>query len=58
MSDTTECQHTSCSDEADKTVAMENGDEFDLCEDHFHMNGDGTPANGYEPNDPEKFSDE
>jgi len=49
------CEHVSCSDTTDNTVMMENGDEFYLCEDHAHMNPDGTPVEGYEANDPEKF---
>ena len=52
----TECQHTACSDEPDRTIEVEGGDTFELCEDHTHMNPDGSPVDGYEPNDPEKFS--
>jgi len=52
-----ECQHASCTDSPDVTVVMQNGDEYDLCEDHQHMSPDGTPVDGYEPNDPSKFSE-
>jgi hypothetical protein len=52
----TECQHTSCSDDADETIALRGGDEVQLCEDHAHMNPDGTPVGDYQPNDPDKFT--
>lgn len=51
-----ECQHTSCSDDADEVLPLENGDKVHLCEDHAHMNPDGTPVGDYQPNDPEKFT--
>jgi hypothetical protein len=54
----TECQHAACSDESDEEIEMRNGDVYDLCEDHAHMNLDGTAVEGYEPNNPEKFNDE
>ena len=51
-----ECQHTACSDEPDTTVKLEDGSSYELCEDHAHMNPDGTPVEGYEPNNPDKFT--
>lgn len=51
-----ECQHTACLDEATETVHLTGGETGELCEDHAHMEPDGTPVDGYEPNDPEKFA--
>lgn len=51
------CQHTSCTDSAETTVHLEDDTTWPLCEDHAHMNPDGTPVDGYEPDEPEKFSD-
>jgi hypothetical protein len=56
MSDDT-CQHVSCDDDADGVVVLVNGDEYALCEDHQNMEVDGTPVDGYEPNDSQKFSE-
>lgn len=56
MTPETECQHASCDDTADETIHFEEGGQADLCEDHAHMNPDGTPVGGYEPNDPAKFT--
>ena len=54
MTDPT-CNQWKCTDEADKPIPLENGDEAHLCEDHANMTVDGEPVEGYEPNDPEKF---
>jgi hypothetical protein len=51
-----ECQQTDCTDDGTEVMPLENGDVVHLCEDHAHMNPDGTPVGDYEPNDPEKFS--
>jgi len=50
-----ECQHATCSDESDTKIMLEDGSEYELCEDHAHMNPNGTPTVGYDPNDPAKF---
>ena len=52
----TECQHAACTDPAEMEIEMEEGGQYDLCEDHAHMNIDGSPVDGYDPNDADKFS--
>jgi hypothetical protein len=56
MSDT--CSQFRCDDAADETIYTADGGEYPVCEDHKYMRVDGTPAEGYEPNDPSKFSNE
>lgn len=50
-----QCQHKACEDVGTERLELRNGGVYYLCEDHAHMNPDGTPAKGYEPNDPSKF---
>jgi hypothetical protein len=54
MSET--CNHVSCSDDGTETVHFQEGGKAHLCEDHYHMNPDGSPVEDYEPNDPSKFT--
>lgn len=57
MPEETECQQAGCIDTSDLIVVpFEEGGEATLCEDHAHMTVEGKPVDGYEPNDPSKFS--
>jgi len=51
------CAHSGCTDPVECVIEDETGERWGLCEDHAHMNMDGTAEDGYDPNDPEKFSD-